>query len=246
MYTNFSQVYEEKIKEDIDYEDYHMFIANLLKKYLPGTDALLDIGAGTGLASYALRSEFKTLTLAEPSAEMLALARERFEPPFKPVFLNIGADTVVRANGFNVIIAAYDVLNYLEPSAIQSFFENAYRQLRENGLLIFDHSTTHKLKTVFGSNIYVYDDEDYFHVWENTEEAAGINITINAFKKTGKFYDRITEEQFMRFVHQADLMDSARTAGFNLLEIKDDYSEAEFNTTSFRAVYVMRKEIRNG
>ena len=68
MHTNFLRFTRKKSKKT-SIMKIIICLSPISSKYLPGTDALLDIGAGTGLASYALRSEFKTLTLAEPSAE---------------------------------------------------------------------------------------------------------------------------------------------------------------------------------
>lgn len=242
MYTDFTTIYEEKIKEDINYIAYAEFIIKTADKYNVSKNNLLDIGAGTGLASYNLQKIFKKLTLAEPSEEMLMLARDRFEPPYIPEFINAGAESLIRSNYYDVATAAYDVFNYLEDDTITSVFKTVFEELKKDGLFIFDYSTRFKLETKFGNGTFVYDDDDYFHVWENQSDNEGINITINAFKKVGGLYQRITEEQKMRFVDLDVVTKEVKKAGFTILDINDDYTDIKNTENTLRTVFVLRKE----
>lgn len=241
MYNEFSKIYEEKIKEDIDYEKYAEFIVSRLEKYRTGTQSLLDMGAGSGLSSFALRKHFGKITLCEPSEEMLMIARQRFSMPYMPVFINGGGEFRSNVNKFDVVTAAYDVLNYMSDEDWDDFFENSYFNLKDSGLLIADISTVHKLRDHFGNKTYVYDDEDYFHVWENETEEDGERITINAFKKIGDSYKRVTEDQFMRFITEEAVLRSAEKCGFILLETTDDYRDKEAGQDTLREVFIFRK-----
>ncbi len=242
MYTDFTSIYEEKIKEDIDYLKYADFIDKTTAKYGIQKNNLLDIGAGTGLASYNLRKSFKKMTLAEPSEEMLMLARERFQPPYVPEFINTGAETLIKKDFFDIAIAAYDVFNYLDEDTTTEVLNTVFKELKPGGLFIFDFSTRYKLETAFGDGTFVYDDNDYFHVWENHADEEGINITINAFKKAGNLYKRITEEQKMRFVDLNKVVGKANQTGFKVLDILDDYTELKNTVETMRTVLVLRKE----
>ena len=85
---------------------------------------------------------------------------------------------------------------------------------------------------------YVYDDGDIFYVWENElVNDEKINIEINFFIKDTDKYTRITEEQ-TQYIHTVDeIIDLLEDAGFENIEIFDDYNEKEYSDTSLRAVF---------
>ena len=61
-----------------------------------------------------------------------------------------------------------DSINHLNnKSDVQSTFENVYNSLKYNGLFIFDANTVYKHNNVLPDNTFVFDEEDYYLVWDN-------------------------------------------------------------------------------
>jgi SAM-dependent methyltransferase len=87
-------------------------IVDLVRKHFPEARDLLEVGSGSGGVLLALRQAFPNLRLvgAEPSAEGLALARERLPSEIELVELDVRAMPYREA--FDVV-GAFDVLEHV-------------------------------------------------------------------------------------------------------------------------------------
>lgn len=244
MYEKFSAVYEQKIREDFSYPQMAAFVRRRVSEKRLRVMSALDLGCGTGNASQEMAKDFGQLVLCDPSPDMLALAREKFRPPYLPLFLQASAESVHLPGRFDLIYSVLDVLNYLTPSQAGRCLAACYTNLKAKGLVIFDISSPHKLEQMGKTGTFVYDDEDYFHVWENELHTDHLDLTLNLFVRSGSsdLYERITEEQTM-YLHWSDpLEQSIRRAGFKLQGCYDGYSEKPAHPGSSRLVYVLEKE----
>jgi SAM-dependent methyltransferase len=88
-------------------------IVDLVRKHFPDARELLEVGSGSGGVLLALRRAFPELRLvgAEPSAEGLAIARERLPPEIDLVELDVLA--MPYRDAFDVV-GAFDVLEHVE------------------------------------------------------------------------------------------------------------------------------------
>lgn len=247
MYENFSRIYEEKIREDFSYPQMAAFIRAHAGSSRLRIRQALDLGCGTGNASLELVKDFEQLVLCDPSPDMLALAREKFRAPFLPVFLQASAASVQLPGRFDLIYSVLDVLNYLTFAEVSACLAACYLNLKPKGLVVFDISSEKKLKEMAQTGAFVYDDEDYFHVWENTLDEDHLDLTINLFVRAqhgsrgSELYERITEEQTMYLHPAAQVKESIRNAGFRLKGCYDGYTDLPAQDSSDRLVYVLEK-----
>jgi SAM-dependent methyltransferase len=88
-------------------------IVDLVRKHFPQARDLLEVGSGSGGVLLALRKAFPELRLvgAEPSAEGLALARERL--PDEIELVELDARAMPYRDAFDVV-GAFDVLEHIE------------------------------------------------------------------------------------------------------------------------------------
>ncbi len=104
-----------------------------------GARRVVDVGCGAGVSTKALvDSGFDTLAI-EPSAALLALAREAAP---SAQFRRASAYDVT-LDGCDAILAIGEALTYHAPSEdgearLRSFFGNASRAMRKGGLMVFD------------------------------------------------------------------------------------------------------------
>lgn len=250
MYQEFSVIYESKIKEDFNYKQMADFILKQLNKAAIRPQHALDMGCGTGNASAELVRYFDEMVLCDPSTEMLTLAREKFENPYRPIFLQGNAADFEMAGRFDLIFSVLDIPNYLNQEELRAYLKKSWINLKPKGLMIFDFSSSFKLKENSHIGTFVYDDEDYFHVWENNLIEDKLEITINAFlikhqdhvkKANDELYERITEEQVM-YLHSAETIEQeAKKVGFIIRGSYDGYTDAATGDQTKRFVYVLEK-----
>lgn len=115
--------------------------------------------------------------------------------------------------------------------------------------MIFDLSSGLKLKESAQVGTFVYDDEDYFHVWDNNLIDGRLEITINAFLKQQEhskkgaddLYERIIEEQVMHLHSTEMIEEEARKVGFKIRGSYDGYTNAASDDQTKRLVYVLEK-----
>lgn len=247
MYQEFSKIYEEKIKEDFDYKKMAAFVRSQLQMARIKPEQILDMGCGTGNASLELVFDARQMILCDPSQEMLTLARNKFRAPYLPQFIQGRADEVRLPNRFDLVLSVLDVPNYLEAGELRSYLKNSYNNLKDQGLLIFDLSSVYKLEEMARIGTFIYDDENYFHVWENTLEDGKLQMEINLFSRQTQagqdgLYQRITEKQTMFLHSKEEIEERAQESGFHILGTYDDYSEVRDGVQTKRLVFVFKKE----
>ena len=95
--------------------------ALLLKKKYPGIKTVLEIGCGTGNLTGELEKLGLSVLGIDPSKEMLKLYKGK-------TYLNTSIEDLRTSKHFDLIIAAYDVLNY-RPTAKLPFVMEKIRKL---------------------------------------------------------------------------------------------------------------------
>ena len=186
MYEDFARIYDERIHEDFDYRAMADFIRRVIQELGIRVRTALDMGCGTGNASLALDGVADELILVDPSAEMLSLAQAKFNGRRQPKLIQAPAATFRMKERFDLIYAVLDVPNYLAEDELSGFLESSAINLKDGGALIFDLSTPKKLTAMAQAGPFIFDAEDYFHVWENELKEGHLELTINAFIRSGQ------------------------------------------------------------
>ncbi len=251
MYEDFARIYDERIHEDFDYSAMADFVRRVIGELDIPVRTALDMGCGTGNASLALADVADELILCDPSAEMLTLAQAKFAGARQPMFIQAPAATFRMPGRFDLIYAVLDVPNYLAPDELEGFLDSSSVNLTAGGALIFDLTTPEKLTDMARSGPFIYDDEDYFHVWENELVGDRLDLTINAFVRSsdhrGSLYERITEEQTMYLHSISEITETARRRGLTVAGRWDGYTTVKAAGGSDRVVFVLTKgESTNG
>ena len=236
-YKEFSQIYD--LLMDIDYGKWTSFIIDKLKV----NKKILEAACGTGGITKLLADSNYKVTAFDLSEDMLMRAYEKLKHSPMVRLLNQNMVSFQIDDKFDAAICCCDGVNYLNKEEVKSFFERIYNHLADDSKFIFDMSTKYKYEEMFNET-YVYDDGDIFYVWENETAGNGIiNIEINFFiKDAANRYGRITEEQ-TQYAHDTDeIYNLLRAAGFEDIEIFDDYSDKNYTEKSLRAVFTAVKK----
>lgn len=242
MYEDFSYIYD-KLSFDIDYEGYAKNILNLVDKYNIKRENMLELAAGSGMLTHYFFDEFKNIDALDISPDMLNVFAEKYDNDNVNL---IYYDMVEFENPdkYDLIVILLDSINYVtDPKELQKLFDNCYKNLKDNGLLVFDINSEYKMKEVFGSNCYVYEYEDIFYTWDNFYEDDLIDMHLNFFveNKDGS-YDRIYEYQLERVYSIDQVSQKVKQAGFKDIKTYDEDDFGPVKADSLRILFSAVKE----
>lgn len=116
---------------------FHWFMKRSLKiGNRTKTYRLLDLGCGTGEASWPLWKRVASVTFFDISQTMLRRVRNKYD---KGIFVcGDAADPPFIDAEFDVIISRGAVISQVPPGGIPDFLKHTWRVLRTHGFLLFD------------------------------------------------------------------------------------------------------------
>lgn len=242
MYNRFSDYYDA-LTFDIDYEKYANNIFNILKSKQIEKANILEIGCGTGNLTYQLASKDYQITAFDNSVEMLNIAFPKLID-FDNVNL-IMADMYkfsYKDYQFDAIITLLDVVNYiLEEDKLKKLFKDIYSGLKKGGCFIFDLNSKDKLLNVLANNTYVYERDNIFYTWENTQEGDLIEFNLNFFIEEDGTYERFQEIQVERYYPIESIISILEEVGFKAITYIDEDTSSEYTEKTQRILFQATK-----
>lgn len=222
MYEDFSYIYD-KLSFDIEYEKYAQNILSLVEKNNLKKDKMLELAAGSGMLTNFFFDEFKEIDALDLSTDMLNVFAEKYDNDNVNL---IYYDMVEYENpgAYDMIVILLDSINYVtNPKDLEKLIENSYKNLKENGLLIFDINSEYKMREIFGSNCYVYEYEDIFYTWDNFMEDDLVDMHLNFFvENEDGSYKRIYEYQQERVYERYYIKSLLSQNGFADVKMFDE------------------------
>lgn len=212
-YTALSSVYD-KLMYDVDYDSWADYIISLLPE---GCRKIGETACGTGSITLRLAAKGYKLTASDISQDMLntAAANARANG-LKPTFIRQDM-TQLDLPLQHAVICCCDGVNYLtKDEQLLSFFKRAYACLKEGGRLLFDISSSYKLRNILSGNLFFDDSDDITYFWQNSrmQEDNLINMTLTIFKRSGELYSREDEAHTQRAYSTDEILLFLKKAGF--------------------------------
>ena len=113
-YGEFAKIYDELIKEDIDYNLICDRIKELIKIYNINNEDYLDLACGTGNVSSILVNNFLNTYLVDMSEDMLEMACFKFmEQNTKAMIVHQDMTKLNLNHKFDLITCVLDSTNYI-------------------------------------------------------------------------------------------------------------------------------------
>ena len=245
-YGEFAKIYDELIKEDIDYNLICDRIKELIKIYNINNEDYLDLACGTGNVSSILVNNFSNTYLVDMSEDMLEMACFKFmEQNTKAMIVHQDMTKLNLNHKFDLITCVLDSTNYiLEDTKLLDYFKSVYNHLKDEGIFIFDINSFYKLTNILGNNIFTYNEEDVFYTWENTLKDNIVNMFLTFFVKDNEseLYERFEEEHYERAYTEEEIEDFLSKANLKILNKFDGYSNNKVSKESERILYVIGKD----
>lgn len=242
-YKELAKIYDELIYEDINYEDISKYIMKKCNEFGINPDSYCDLGCGTANLSVFLASNFKNNYLVDLSNDMLMEAQSKLRNKrIKSKFILQDMSDLQLNHKFDLITCALDGSNYiLDEEYFENYLKCVYNHLKTDGIFIFDINSYYKLSHVLGNNIYTYNSEEVFYVWENIFEDEIVEMNLTFFKKIGELYERFEETHEERAYKEEYIEKVLDRIGFTVLEKHDGYTDEDVQDNSERIVYIIRK-----
>lgn len=240
-YGEFALVYD-KLTFDVDYAARCDYIEKIFGRHKSTKPELVaDLACGTGSTCLELDKRGYDMIGIDASADMLNVAAEKSEGT-DILYLNQDICDFELYGTVDAALCLLDSVNHLtEDGTLESFFALVKNYLNPDGLFIFDVNTKFKFEEILSDNIYTYETEDIFYVWENNYEDEICDIYVNLFVKDGDRYKRIEQAHSERYYSHDELYALTQKYGFI---VEGVYGELTFDVPADdcqREFWVLKK-----
>lgn len=242
-YRSFADYYDI-LTQDIPYEKRGEYFNALIKQNGINSGILLDLACGTGTLSEVMYDYGYDVIGVDESSEMLAAAQNKKYNSGKDIlYLCQSMQKLDLYGTIDVCICALDSLNHiLEIDELQKAVDRVSLFLRPGGVFIFDVNTVYKHEKVLADQVFIYDYDEVYCVWQNSSCHDNIvDFTLDLFENDGECYYRETEQFSERAYTFEELKKVIEKSGLIIFARYDEDSQSEPCDTSERVVYVTKK-----
>lgn len=244
-YQEFAAVYDQ-LQTDVDYKARTEYLVKLFQKYDRLPTLLLDVACGTGGFSFAFAEKGVEVIGADPSPEMLGVAREKFLAAGKDVLLLCqSAEELDLYGTVDGAVCCLDSLNHIvDADELKRSVARISLFLEKDRLFIFDVNTMYKHKEVLSGNTFAVETDGVFCVWRNSEcdEDGIVDISLDFFTEheDGR-YERSFEDFSERAYSEEFLKECITEAGLEIVAVLGDMSFDAPKAHEERVIYVTRR-----
>lgn len=171
IYDLIASIYHNE-NRDLDYEEWADFFEKMFAQHMKmRPELVLDLGCGTGKMTLTLARRGYDMTGVDYSPEMLDIARgeaAREELPNDILWLCQDMRELDLYGTVDACVCCLDTVNHITKSRdLSKIFSLVHNFLIPDGLFIFDINGKGKFERVYANEVYTYEDEGSFLVWEN-------------------------------------------------------------------------------
>lgn len=246
-YETFSQYYDS-LTENVDYKSRSQYFHKLIQKHKKSSgEVLLDLACGTGSMSEEMCRLSYDVIGADYSCGMLSRAMDKKLESGLPVqYICQDMRALELYGAADAVICTLDSMNHLSSfEDVKTVFRKVYDNMETGGVFIFDMNTPYKHREILGDNVYIYDTDDVYCVWENSFEAIDntVNIRLDFFElgEDGK-YSRSCEEITEHAYEPELIWKELEKTGFEVIGCYHADTEEKLHDKSERMVFVVRKQ----
>lgn len=246
-YTTLASYYDRFV--GADYEQIVGFICNKLKAYGNDPSLICDVGCGSGSVTLALLQKGFDMIGIDGSFEMLneaLIKRDSMDNGDRALFLCQQLPEFELFGTVDAIISTLDTINYItDEQDLDRLFYWYRNYLNPDGLLIFDVNSLYKFQEILNNNCDIYEDENVFLCWRSNFDGKICDHALSFFERDGDCYFRTDEEQKQRYYSIDEIKAFLAKYQFDLLELKDGYTNQEPTDESERLTFVARVRKEN-
>lgn len=242
-YSYFADYYDI-LTDNIPYDKRGEYFNAILKQNGVSSGILVDLACGTGSLSEVFSSYGYDVIGIDNSDEMLSVALEKkIDSQSDILYLCQNMQEIDLFGTVDAVVCALDSLNHiLNEEDIKIIFKKVSMFLNPNGVFVFDVNSVYKHQKVLSGETFVYDYEDVYCVWQNSECCDNVvDISLDIFGRSeDNWYERYSESFSERAYTHEEICSFIKEAN---LELVAYYEGDTFNVPSDkseRIVYVTR------
>lgn len=238
--------YYDALTADVDYRGHGAYLKQLAEKHGGRFRLVLDLACGTGSLAVELARLGAEVIGVDASQEMLARAAAKsagLEPP--PLYLCQEMEQLDLYGTVDTTLCTLDSLNHLPGrESLRRTFHRVRLFTEPGGLFLFDMNTPYKHRSVLGNSTFVRETEEIYCVWQNTLDPrdSSVEIELDFFvREKDRRYARY-RETFREYSYPTrEVCALLEEEGFQLLEIRGDYTDAPPCPEEQRILYIARR-----
>ncbi|NQT91097.1 MAG: methyltransferase domain-containing protein [Candidatus Omnitrophica bacterium] len=220
----YSQIYDILYAQK-DYRRESAVIKQIIKRYNPDAERILDYGCGTGNYTGLLASMGYDVYGLDKNANMLSLGRKKLKGKRKIHLYSTARKDMIKKDSIDVCATLFDVISYMiTDNEIVSFLRYIKKVLVDRGLLIFDFwygpgirnlkpEERRKLYNVGTSRILRRSTPSH----DRKNHIVKATHRVSLLKK-GKLPESFTDTHKMRYFFNKEMRSFLHQEGFRVLE----------------------------
>jgi SAM-dependent methyltransferase len=244
--------YYDLLYQDKNYTAEAEYVASIIKKYQTNAKKILEFGSGSGIHGRLLSKLGYDVSGIERSQEMINIGKLNSDLKFQNSNFRCVQgdckDTFI-SNDFDVVISLFHVFSYqISKESIIAIFDNAYKQLKHDGILIFDfwfapavwnYRPTLRLKKIENPELKITRIAEP-QCWEDKNRVDVNYITFVEDLSSGQI-SKIEEIHKMRAFDLNEISKFGTSAGFDLLHSEEWLSRQSPSPTTWGVCSVLGK-----
>lgn len=243
-YEVFADFYD-KLTGNVEYSKRAQYILGLLRKHNHEAGLTLDLACGTGSLTLELKKAGVDIYGIDGSADMLSVALQKASDAGEQIlYLRQKMQSIDLYGTIDTCLCTLDSLNHLtDKKDVEKTFKRVSLFMNPQGIFLFDVNTVFKHKEVLKDNVFVFDTDEVYCVWQNTPlEDNMVEISLDFFIPQDNSYYRMTETFRERAYTVEELSQMLKEAGFEVEGIYGDLTELPAEDTEQRLTFVARKK----
>lgn len=247
-YSSFARYYD-CLTQNVEYEKRADYLCRLLAQMRHDPGITLDLACGTGSLTVALAKRGLDVYGIDGSPDMLSVAQQKAaENDLNLLFLCQQMQAIDLYGTVDTVVCALDSINHLDGEAdVLKTFRRVSLFLDPDGVFIFDMNTVYKHRNILANQIFIYDTDEVYCVWQNRleEKTNRVGITLDFFGRSGDTYTRSSEHFYERAYETERIASLLSAAGLQAVHVFDDLSFDPPQGDSQRIVVAAKKITAN-
>lgn len=244
-YDVFSEYYD-LLTDNVEYEKRANYFCRLLSLCGIKSGILLDLGCGTGSMSVEMSKRGFDVIGVDSSIGMLNVAQQKMiQSGQQLLLLNQNMEELDLYGTVDCAVCVLDGINHLGgEKSVKKTFEKVSLFMNAEGVFAFDVNTVYKHREVLADNVFVYEPDGIFCVWQNEYNADdnSVEISLDFFEEENGVYYRSGETFTERAYDLEEIKKWLNEVGFEVVGVFDDMTFDNAGTESERAVFLARKK----